>query len=599
MNRIALHVLVTLSLVAGGILIAVSSCEQPASEARKVVRIALDQIPTNLDPVRSSQIYQGHLVVNLYDTLYSYKLLARPYELKPRLATGSPTVSDDGLSYTIRIRQGVYFIDDPSFEGGIGRELVASDVVYSLQRHFDPASLSTGSWFWSGRIAGLDAWKDNGANYDEPVDGLKALDRYTVQITLTQPYPQLVHTLAHSYAAIVPREAVEFYGSEFGTHPVGSGPFVLQSFDSTRAVLEKNPTFRQEPVDIRYEGYRPDIHSRFDLEKIDGRIPPFVDQLSVEFIVEDIARVVSLEKDDEVHIARIGARNYDRVFSQITPLSIKPDYEDRFHYLTNLESGFVYRNFNMLDPDFGYHEDSVQNEKNKALRCAIIKGFDWSDRNSRYYSGLGQVFPGVIPPIVPEFDPALDSSSVEYDVEEAKRLLSDSGWTADNLPVLTYGIANSTLEQQFFEQFRGFMIKIGYPQEKIVIKRYATFGDIAGAWSRSELPLINKGWALDYPDAENTLQLFYGPNHSPGSNDSNYANPEYDRIFKQASTLQPGPERTALYRRLNRMIIDDCLAITGMSRTEVLMWDKRVIAYPDRSFVGGFHFPYIDISTGK
>lgn len=597
MSRKILNVLIV--LVAGGGLITGCSPEPDNVSSSKVVRVALDQIPTTLDPVHSSQIYQSHLVVNLYDTLYRYKLLARPYELEPRLATDYPIVSDDGLRYTIGIKPNVYFIDDPCFEEGKGRELVAQDVVYSLQRHFDPTSLSTGSWFWSNRIVGMEAWKEAGAEYGQSIEGLKAVDRYTIEITLTRPYPQLVHTLAHAYSAVVPREAVEYYGREFGTHPVGSGPFQLRKFDSTQAVLEKNPRFRQEPVNLENEGYRQEAHGDYGLEQIDGRSPPFVDQLNVEFIVEDIARVVSLEKDDEVHVARLGARDYDRVFEDTNPLTIKSEYAERFHYQKNLEAGFVYRNFNMLDPDFGYSDDPAQAEKNKALRCAIIRGFDWSDRNSRFYSGLGQVFPGVIPPSVPEFDPTLDTGSVEYSVEQSKRLLSDAGWNADNLPSLTYGIPNSTLEQQFYEQFRGFMTRIGYPREKIVLKRYATFGDIAKDWSQSKLPLINKGWALDYPDAENTLQLFYGPNKSPGSNDSNYQNPEYDRIFEQASTLQQGAERTNLYRRLNRMIIDDCIAITGMSRTEVLMWDKRVTAFPDRSFVGGFYFPYVDINTSQ
>ena len=131
-----------------------------------------------------------------------------------------------------------------------------------------------------------------------------------------------------------------------------------------------------------------------------------------------------------------------------------------------------------------------------------------------------------------------------------------------------------------------------------MLKRYATFGDITRAWSRSELPFNGKGWLLDFPDAENTLQLFYGPNGSPGSNDANYSNPEYDALYERASVMLPSPERTAIYRQMNQILIDDCVTISGMSRVQIMLWHKDVIAMPDSSIVGGFFLRYVDIDTG-
>ena len=139
-------------------------------------------------------------------------------------------------------------------------------------------------------------------------------------------------------------------------------------------------------------------------------------------------------------------------------------------------------------------------------------------------------------------------------------------------------------------------MRIGYPAEKIVLKTYATFGDIAKAWRNSDLPLVSKGWGLDYPDAENTLQLFYGPNAAPGSNDGNYRNPAYDELYRQAGVMLPGAERTGLYRRMNEMVIDDCVAFTGLSRVGITLWHKNVIALPDRNFVGGRFLNFVDIA---
>ncbi len=218
----------------------------------------MDGAPGSLDPAQAATIYANFIVINLYDTLYRYKYLARPYQLQPNLAEAMPEVSEDGLRMTIRIKKGVFFIDDPAFEGGSGREIKARDFVYSIKRHFDPDTRAQGTWLWQDRIAGLDQWKTDGSDYDNEIEGLRALDDYTIQITLTRPFPQLVHTLTQGYAAVVPREAVEKYGQQFSSHPVGSGPFKLVSRDGVRAVLTKNPGFRQEPFDLAEEGFDPE-----------------------------------------------------------------------------------------------------------------------------------------------------------------------------------------------------------------------------------------------------------------------------------------------------------------------------------------------------
>ncbi len=149
------------------LLLALGACdggEKAASEegSYTVYRHSMDGAPSNLDPARASHIYANFLAVNLYDTLYRYKYLARPYELEPNLAENLPQVSADGLIYTIRIKAGVHFIDDPVFPAGKGRPVNAQDFVYSIKRHFDPKTRAQGAWLWQNRIEGLDEGKDNG-----------------------------------------------------------------------------------------------------------------------------------------------------------------------------------------------------------------------------------------------------------------------------------------------------------------------------------------------------------------------------------------------------------------------------------------------------
>lgn len=567
----------------------------PSLAGKKIYRHSMDQAPTSLDPVQAANVYANFVALNAYDTLYRYKYLARPYELAPNLAADFPDISDDGLVYTIRLKPGVYFVDDPAFRGGKGREVVARDVVYSLQRHFDPKTRPQGAWLWSGRIVGLDDWKAEGSDYDAPVEGLRALDPYTLQITLTRPYPQLLYTLAQGYAAVVPREAVEKYGKEFAVRPVGSGPFRVVTYDTSHIVFDRHPGYRQEPVDLAYEGYDEAMHGFTGVTRIAGRAPPFVDRLEISFIQESSARWNSFTKGTEVQYSNVPTEHVDRVLSSKHPIRLSPEYAAKYHMYAGVEAGFVFQAFNLDFPEFGYNDDPERERRNHALRCAMIRAFDWERRNESFYYGLGKVFPGIIVPAVPEFDPGMPKDSITRDVAGAKQLLAENGWTPENLPELIYGTNSSVNSRLIFEQFRAWMMEIGYPRDKIVLKQYATFGDISKAWKQSELPFVTKGWGLDFPDAENTLQLFYGPNGSPGSNDANYRNPDYDRLYELTSTMQPSPERTELYRRMNQMVIDDCVAITGIARTRILLWHKNVIAFPDREILGGFWLKFVDV----
>ena len=591
----------TLTLLVMSCLLILGGCSDgPNTAGMKIYRHSLNGAPSSLDPAQSATIYANHIVVNVYDTLYSYKYLARPYQIKPNLAVDMPEVSEDGLTYVIRIKQGVEFTDDPSFPGGKGRELTANDFVYSLKRHFDPKTRSQGSWFWAGRIKGMAEWKQAGSDYDKEVEGLKALDRYTIQIILNKPFPQLVHTLAQGYSAIVPREAVEYYGREFSVRPVGSGPFKLQTFDSVRAVLVRNPKYRKEPIDLAYEGYDEAIHGKYGIKEIEGKIPPLVDRLEVHFIRESLSRWNSFTKGDEIQYATIPKELLDDVLAQKQPsVVLKPEYAQRYFMTSGIETGFVHTDFNMRDPEIGYNDDPEREKRNHALRCAIRYAFDWEDRNRTFYSDMGFIFPGIIPPVVPEYDPDAPRDSLEHNPEKGRKLLEAAGWTADELPTLNYGGVAQVETRQFFEQYRGWLMKIGYPKEKVVFDSYASFGDFNKAVKQAKIKVVGMGWGLDYPDAENTLQLFYGPNGSPGSNNANFDDPEYNRLYEQTAVMQPSPERTKLYRKMNQIVLDACVTISGLSRQEILLWHKDVVSFPDRSIVGGFHLKYVDIKEAQ
>ena len=562
---------------------------------KKVYYHSMDGAPTTFDPVRAAVIYSNFVVLNVFDTLYSYKYLARPYVIKPNLATAMPLVSDDGLTYTITIKQGVEFHDHEAFANSKGREVHASDFVYSLKRHFDKKFKSQGAWLFSGRIVGLDDWKKQGSDYAKTIEGLQALDDYTIQIKLVEPYPQLTYTLAMGFSAIVPHEAVEYFGNEFGSNPIGSGPFSLKSFNQEKAVLFTNPKFRQEPLDLAYEGYDEAKHAFTGIKALAGKSPPYIDVMEVHFVKETSSRWNSFTKGNEIQYTTVPKEQANSVIMSKKPLALYPQITDNYHHMFMVEAGFVYSGFDMMNPLFGNNGNPEHDAKNKNLRCAIRKAFNWDQRNRAFYFGLGTIFPGVITPAVIEFDPNMSQDAITLDIEGAKQLLAESDWNAKNLPVVDYHTRGSVNNRQFYEQFRGFLKKIGYPVEKIKYNPYPSFGTFSKAMKAGKTPFFSLAWGLDYPDAENTLQLFYGPNKSPGSNNFNYVNPEFDALFETAKIMQPSDERTKLYQQLNQMVIDDCVVLSGLSRNRIYLWHHDVITYPDREILGGFSTRYVDV----
>lgn len=565
-----------------------------ADETLKVYRHAIDGAPASLDPAHADNIYAATLVKNLYDTLYRYKYLERPYELTPNLAADFPEVSDDGRVYRITLRKDARFASDPAFPGGQGRPVTAADVVYSLKRHFIAETRSRGGWLWRDRIVGLASGVEI-RDADQAVAGLEAVDKHTVRIELDAPYPQFTHTLAMALSAIVPREAVEYYGREFGVHPVGSGPFVLRRFDETMAVIERSPGFDRGLVDLAAEGFDPERHADYGLERIDGRPWPLVDRVEVHFITEPSARWTSFASDSGVDLVMVPPELAERVLESRRPLRFKPSIRERYQTLAGLEAGFVYHGFNMANPAIGHNDNPERDRRNRELRCAMREAFDWPARNEAFYHGLGRVFPGAIPPMLAAWDPALEEDSVRHQPRQARQRLEAAGWRPETLPPMVYGLEASIQQRQMLEQFRAWMQAIGFPSGRFAPRTFASFGEYARAIGQRELDFFLLGWTLAYPDAQYSLQLFYGPNAAPGANSVNYANPEFDRTFEQASTLPPGPQRKALYRQLNRMVIDDCVIIGSLARTRLYLWKRDIRMVPDREMVGGFFLRFVDV----
>ncbi len=181
-----------------------------AADPHKVLREAFAAGETGFDPAAVHDLYSLTLVQAIFETLYTYDYLARPARIVPLTARALPVVEDGGRVWTIALRPGIRFAADPAF-GGRPRELTAADYAYSLKRLADPALRSPWAFLVAGRFAGLDelaaaARRSGRFDYDRPIAGIAAVDRYTLRLVLARPDPNLVYVLAHPPTAAVARE---------------------------------------------------------------------------------------------------------------------------------------------------------------------------------------------------------------------------------------------------------------------------------------------------------------------------------------------------------------------------------------------------------
>jgi len=509
-----------------------------------------------LDPAFADDLYSGLEVQKGYDSLYQYHYLKRPFQLIPNLAESMPEMSADRKTLTIKLKKGVVFHDDPCFKesGGKGREFIAEDVVYTYKRLADPKINSTGWWIFDEKIVGLNEWREAAskagkADYAAAVEGLKAVDPYTIQIKLTKKSEQFIYFLAMTFASIVPREAVAFYDKEFLNHVVGTGPFRLEEFHgSSKIVWVRNPTYRKDLYPS--EGEPGDKEA--GLLEDAGKQLPFADKLVMTIYEESQPLWLNFMKGNLDFVA-IPKDNFGVA---VTPSKeLAPEFVQKGIKLQKTPMlDITHYSFNMHDPLMG---------KNKYLRQAMSLAYDSGPLIELFYNGRAVAAQGPIPPGLAGYDKDFKNPHRQFNLAKAKELMAKAGYPdGKGLPPIEYVTQSDSTNRQMTEYAQKSFGAIG------VTLKVNTY-----SWPEFQASVKNKkgqlwsfAWGADYPDAENFLQLFYSKNVSPGPNDANYANPEYDKLYEKALTLPDSAERTAIYKKMVSLLSEDCPWIFGVHR---------------------------------
>ena len=506
------------------------------------------------DPITSSDTTSMAAICKVYEGLYEYEYLVRPYTLKPMLAAGMPEISPDRLTYTIHLKKGVRFADDPCFPDGQGRELTAADFVYSIKRLADVKNLSTRFFSLEGRVVGLDEYRSESGqrtvSYDEPVEGIQALDRYTIQIKLKEPYPQLPYVLTQSETFPVAREAVEFYGKEFLNHPVGDGPYRLSSWRWRNYAIEfeRNPTYHGDTYPTR--GAPGDREN--GLLDDAGKPIPFLDRIT-QYVIADDSTEWLMFLSGKLAASGISRQNFDAVITSQKELT--PELKSRGLWLDKSpRMATFYVGFNMEDPVVG---------PNKKLRQALACAVDlptWV----KFYNDRQLPAKGLLPPSIPGNGYDLPAPYA-FDLDRARRLLAEAGYPNGLDPktgrrlTLTIELpsAADVEERQSVDLLASFWEKLGVELRP----GYNNWPEFLKKMERKQCQLYRVGWVVDVPDAYYFLLMYYSKNMPPGPNYSNYSSPEFDRLFEQARVMEDSPERTVLYRKMEALVVGDCSCI--------------------------------------
>jgi ABC-type transport system substrate-binding protein len=574
-----------LSVVLASVII-FTGCTKKKSFDEKILYVVKEAKVKGLDPVNAGDTYSSSETSRAYEALLEYHYLKRPYELKPLLAEAMPTVSDDGLTYTFKIKKGVLFHANKCFPDGKGRELVAEDFVYTFKRLADLKNNSTGWWLVDDRLVGLNEWrakyKGKKANYADKIDGVVALDKYTLQFKLKSQYPQFLYSLAMVYSAAVPKEAVDMYGEEFLNNAVGTGAFMLTKpyTQSNRIEWVKNPTYRDEFYPT--EGSAEDKAN--GLLASAGKKLPLVDKITVMVQSEASTRFLEFEKGN-LDYSGIPKDNFDQVV--MPDKKIATDYKTKGIDLIMVpDLDITYIAFNNEDPIF---------KGNTKLRQAMSAAYKHAEANKLFYNNTGDLANGLIPPGIPGYDPNYVNPYTHHNLDKAKKLLAEAGYPeGKGLPTISYDHMATSVGRQIGDLFQQSMKAIGIKIET----NGNTWPQLSAKVKTKQTQLFAMAWLGDYPDAENFLQLVWGPNSAPGPNGSNFNHPEFNEKFVKAKNMQPSPERTKLYTELNQLVAEEAPMILGVHRAKIVLKHQWLMNYKFATFNHG-HAKYYDVDMNK
>ncbi len=557
-----------------------------AADPAKVLHVTIEAADDGFDPAHTNNAYSSRIAQAIFEAPLTYDYLARPVRVVPNTATAMPDISADGMHYNFQIRKGIFFTPDAAFKGK-PRELTAHDYAYTIKRLVDPKNRSPQASSYESKIVGLDAViaeaKRTGKfDYDAPVAGFEIPDPYTLKIHLTAPDQTLLYLMAGTYAGAMAREVVEFYPQDLGAHPVGTGAYMLKQYvPRSKIILEANPAYRGFVWDFQSTG---DAWDAQIVRTMKGKKMPQIGRVEIAIVEEEQSRWLGFDS---------GQTDLEELSDPAAPKvllkdQLKPEFAARgirLHRFVDATIG-AFTIFNFRDPvTGGTTPDKV------ALRRALAMAYRIDDEITQVRYGQALRARSMVPPGIIGHDPAY-RSSIAYEPELAKKLLDHFGYKIgadgfrsfpDGKPLtLKIHSAPNTRDKARMEVWKRSLDAINIRAEFPV----SSFADNLKAAYRCELMMWGLGGRPSIPDGIDFLDSYYGKNAGV-SNKGCYESAAFDALYLKARGMPDSPERTELYRQMQRQIEADTAIALHLWRYKNWMIQPWVQGFKKHPIIDG------------
>lgn len=457
-----------------------------------------------LDPAFSRTLQDNSVSNQLFNGLVQ---LDSDLNILPCIAKNW-TISDDGITYQFSLRNDVYFHKHKLFGKDSTRTVIANDFEYSLNRLRDKKLAAPGSWVLN------------------KVEDFEAINDTLFKITLKQPFPAFIGLLTMKYCSVVPQEIVDYYGSEFRSHPIGTGPFKFKRWEENiKLVFRKNELYFEKDNN--------------------GKQLPYLEAVALTFLPDKQSEFLQFIQGNLDLLKSLDASYKDEL------LTADGRLRDKYHLSVNMIRG-PYLNTEYL----GFYLNSKTPEiQSKLIRKAINYGFDRKKMMIYLRNGIGNPANGGFIPI--GLEGYNKSNGFTYQPKKAKQLVTQF--------IKESGITNPEINLTTTSNYLSFCEYIQRELEKTGLKINVDVmpeATLRTARSNGKVDMFRSSWIADYLDAENYLSIFYSKNFAPnGSNYFHYKSEQVDSLYNKAFTITDIEKRKLLYTKIDSLAMDNAIMV--------------------------------------
>lgn len=509
------------------------------------------------------------------ETLYQYHYLKRPFEAIPLLARDLPEISEDGRTYTIRIRENIFYHNHKGYLGK-NRKVIAQDFVWQIKRLAYAPINSPGTWLFEGKIKGFNKFsKTVGNDYQKfltvDLEGVRAIDEHTLEIELVRPEPNLLYFLAMTFTSPTPFELIKKFDNKLDSILVGTGPFYIEKMNDKGYYMKAFERFHEE--------YYPSSGDRYanteDLLLFSKKRLPFLKRLNfLIFNDEDLAwqafreGTIDIINVPKAHLNDVASSN-SKLMSEFNEKGIQVKH---FSRQTTRWIGF-----NMNDPIIG---------ANKNLRLAIAHAIDTEKYVEVITNNTNLKANSIFNPSISGYRPD-HTLKYSFDLSKAKNFFKESGYKPGQL-TLTYSTRGKL--QIHFEEAEFLKKSLSKLGIKLLIQPLE-FSEFIKKGRSGKLQMWTDNWIYDYPDAENLLQLLITRNH-PGINKSGFSNIKVDDLYERLSRTLDKEKRYNIMYEIENIVEEELPWVMLMYESTYMAQNSNIKNFRKSFFIRN-HYKYI------